>query len=118
MFYSVEQMPQPSSLGEFEQIVILAILRLGENAYGFTIRAEISARTGRETSVGALYATLDRLAEKGLLAARTGDPTPQRGGRAKRFFRVTAKGTEAVSRAQRAYHNLLDGLALPGVAHA
>ena len=111
-------MAQPSSLGEFEQIVILAILRLGDNAYGFTIRTEIKARIGREPSVGALYATLDRLAEKGLLAARTGDPTPQRGGRAKRFFTVTGSGIDAVASAQRAYQSLLSGLTLPGVAYA
>jgi len=85
-------MPRAQTLGEFEQIVLLAILRLGEKAYGVTIREEIMARTGREPSPGALYVTLDRLEEKGLVRSQFGDPTPQRGGRAKRFFSVSAKG--------------------------
>jgi DNA-binding PadR family transcriptional regulator len=105
-------------LGEFEQIVLLAILRLDENAYGVTIRAEIAACTDREPAPGALYTTLDRLQEKGLVTSRLGDPTPQRGGRAKRYFTVTAAGLEAVTRAQRSYQRLLDGLRLLGGAHA
>jgi PadR family transcriptional regulator PadR len=106
------------TLGEFEQMVLLAILRLGEKAYGVTIREEITARTEREPSPGALYVTLDRLEEKGLVRSRFGDPTPQRGGRAKRFFSVSAKGVESVARAQRSYQRLMQGLKLPGVAHA
>jgi len=111
-------MAQEYTLGEFEQVVLLAILRLKENAYGFTIGAEIAARTGRKPSAGALYATLDRLEGKGFVASRVGDPTPVRGGRAKRFFDVTGSGVDAVARAQRAYQSLLDGLTLPGVVHA
>lgn len=106
------------SLGEFEQVVLLAILRLEGNAYGFTIGAEIVARTGRKPSPGALYATLERLKGKGFVASRVGDPTPVRGGRAKRFFDVTGSGVKAVARSQRAYQRLLDGLTLPGVVHA
>ena len=106
------------TLGSFEQAVLLAILRLGENAYGVTIREEIIARTEREPSPGALYVTLDRLEEKGLVRSQFGDPTPQRGGRAKRFFSVSAKGVESVARAQRSYQRLMKGLKLPGVAHA
>src|SRR5690242_18254408 len=100
-------MPRTSSLGEFEQMVLLAILRLDENAYGFTIRREIAARTGRDPSPGALYVTLDRLEEKGFVRSRFGDPTPQRGGRAKRFFSVTASGVQCVARAQRSYQRLM-----------
>ncbi len=111
-------MPVQPSLGEFEQITLLAILRLGENAYGVTIAAEIEACTGRSASPGALYTTLDRLETKHLVRSAIGDPTPARGGRAKRFYTVTAPGIEAVSRAQMAYKCLLDGLHLPGVAHA
>jgi len=111
-------MPDVQTLGEFEQIVLLAILRLGENAYGVTIREEIIARTEREPSPGALYVTLDRLEEKGLVRSQFGDPTPQRGGRAKRFFSVNAKGVESIARAQRSYQRLMKGLKLPGVAHA
>jgi PadR family transcriptional regulator, regulatory protein PadR len=111
-------MPRAQTLGEFEQIVLLAILRLGDKAYGVTIREEITSRTGREASPGALYVTLDRLEEKGFVRSRFGDPTPQRGGRAKRFFSVSAKGVESVVSAQRSYQRLMRGLKLPGVAHA
>ena len=105
-------------LGEFEHIVLLAILRLGENAYGVTLRQEIRARTDRRPSLGALYTTVDRLEDKGLVRSRFGEPTAQRGGRSKRFFTVTAKGVEAIARAQRAYRRLLEGLVIPGVSHA
>jgi PadR family transcriptional regulator PadR len=111
-------MPDLAPLGEFEQIVLLAILRLGEKAYGVTIRAEITACTEREPSPGALYTTLDRLEDKGLVRSRLGDPTPQRGGRAKRYVTVTSSGIEAVVRAQRSYQRLRKGLRLPGLAHA
>jgi len=106
------------ALGEFEQVVLLAILRLGDDAYGVTIRREIAECTGREVAPGALYTTLDRLEEKGLVASKYGDPTPERGGRAKRYFTVTARGIRAVARAQRAYQRLLKGLVLPGGANA
>ena len=107
-------MESAPSLGEFEQIVLLAILRLKDQAYGVSIRSEISNRTGREPASGALYTTLDRLERKGLLKSRIGEPTRQRGGRAKRYYVVTAPGAAAVARAQRAFRNLLHGLKLPG----
>ncbi|MBV8847291.1 MAG: PadR family transcriptional regulator [Bryobacterales bacterium] len=106
------------TLGEFEQIVLLAIMRLGDDAYGVTIRSEIAVCTGREPSPGALYTTLDRLEDKGLLKSRVGDPSPRRGGRAKRYFAVSASGIKAVARAQKAYRKLLEGVQLPGLAHA
>lgn len=105
-------------LGEFEQIVLLAILRLHDQAYGVTIRAEIMECTGREPAPGALYTTLDRLEEKGFLTSRFGDPTPQRGGRAKRYFTVNAAGVKSVVHSQRSYQRLLEGLELPGITHA
>ncbi len=111
-------MPNAVLLGEFEQVVLLAILRAGENAYGVTIRAEIEACTDRDPSPGALYTTLDRLEDKGLVTSTFGEPTPQRGGRAKRYFTVTGSGMKAVARAQRSYQRLLKGLNLPGEAHA
>ena len=106
------------ALGEFEQVVLLAILRLGDAAYGVTIRHEIAECTEREPAPGALYTTLDRLEEKGLVASKYGDPTPERGGRAKRYFTVTTRGVHAVARAQRAYQRLLKGLVLPGGVRA
>jgi DNA-binding PadR family transcriptional regulator len=105
------------TLGDFEQIVLLAILRLGENAYGVTICQEIAAKTNRNPSPGALYTTLVRLEDKGLLKSRLGEPTAARGGRAKRFVKLTNSGIAAISRAQRAYQNLLSGVILPGLAY-
>lgn len=99
-------------LGEFEHIVLLAVLRLDEQAYGVTIRREIEVRTKREVSIGAIYATLYRLEAKGYVRSRVGDPTPERGGRSKRFFRITAQGASAVNRAHRALRNLTEGLDL------
>lgn len=111
-------MPTTPSLGEFEQIVLLAILRLPDNAYGVTIGAEITACTGREPAPGALYTTLDRLEDKGLVTSRLGDPTPQRGGRAKRYFVLNSKGLAAITRAQQSYRRLLEGCELPGLTYA
>jgi PadR family transcriptional regulator, regulatory protein PadR len=106
-----------SPLGEFEQVVLLAILRLDENAYGVSIKSEIAICTGRKPAPGALYTTLDRLEEKGLVKSRVGEPTPLRGGRSKRFFAVTPKGIESVAAAQRSFQRLLKGLKLPGVSY-
>ncbi|HEY1939292.1 MAG TPA: helix-turn-helix transcriptional regulator [Candidatus Angelobacter sp.] len=99
-------------LGEFEHIVVLALLRLEDQAYGVTVRQEIEFRTRREVSIGAVYATLDRLETKGYVKSHHGDPTPERGGRAKRFFRVTAKGVSAVNRTHRALQSMTEGLDL------
>ena len=105
-------------LGEFEQVVLMAILRLPDQAYAVSIRHEISTCTGREPSPGALYTTLDRLEAKGLIKSSLGDPTPQRGGRAKRYFKVSAKGLAALARVQQAYRRMLEGIVLPGVKYA
>lgn len=102
------------NLGEFEQVVLLAALRLGDEAYGVAIRDVIRQHTGRAVRPGALYTTLDRLEGKGLVTSRLGDPTPERGGRAKRFYTVTTSGTAAIARAQRCYRSLLEGLELFG----
>jgi len=100
------------SLGEFEQMVLLAALRLGDEAYGVTILAEIAERTGRTASPGAMYTTLHRMEDKGLIRFRDGAPTPERGGRAKRFVQVTKEGRSALASAQAAYRSLMDGLDL------
>jgi PadR family transcriptional regulator PadR len=101
-----------SSLGEFEQIVLLAILRLGDEAYGVSIRDEISTCTGRQPSPGALYTTLSRLEDKRMVRSRNGSPTAERGGRAKRFVSVTKSGQAALVNAQNAYRSLMTGLNL------
>jgi len=103
-------MPSRDYLGEFEHIIVLALLRLEDRAYGVTVRQEIEFRIKREVSIGAVYATLDRLEKKGCVKSRRGDPTPERGGRSKRFFSVTAKGVTAVNRTHRALQSMTEGL--------
>ena len=105
-------MPGRDYLGEFEHIVVLALMRLAERAYGVTVRQEIGFRTKREVSIGAIYATLDRLEAKGYVRSQLGDPTPERGGRSKRFFHVTAQGVAAVTRTQHAVQSMSEGLDL------
>jgi DNA-binding PadR family transcriptional regulator len=105
-------MPGREYLGEFEQIVLLALLRVGKDAYGVPVRREIEKQTRRSVSIGALYRTLDRLEGKGLVASRTGDPTPERGGRAKRYFRVEPLGLHALRRTRDALAVMWDGLDL------
>ncbi len=97
-------------LGEFEQIVLLAVLRLGKNAYGVTILEEIEKRTGRAVMIGAVYATLDRLEAKRYISSKIGDPTPERGGRAKRFFKITAQGSAALERSREILASMWAGL--------
>ena len=82
-------------LGEFEYLLITAAAGLGDEAYGAAIRAEIAQTTGRSCSIGALYTTIERLENKGMLKTWMGDATPQRGGRAKRMIRITPKGVQA-----------------------
>ena len=98
-------------LGEFEHIVVLALLRLGDRAYGRPCGRR-SIPHEREVSIGAVYATLDRLETKGYVRSRLGEPTPERGGRSKRFFRVTAKGLAAVNRTHHALECMTQGLDL------
>lgn len=97
-------------LGNFELMVLLALLRLGEDAYGVPILREIEERGGREAALGSVYATLGRLEEKGLVSSELGEPTPERGGRAKRYFRVTSQGLREVCQTRRALKKLWQGL--------
>jgi PadR family transcriptional regulator len=83
-------------LGEFEQIALLAILRLGDGAYAIPIREEIEDRTRRNVARGALYTALDRLETKGCVRSRMSDPLPERGGRSRRYYTVTASGLAAL----------------------
>ena len=101
-----------SYLGEFEHIVLLALLRLEDRAYGVSIRQEIQTRTKREVSIGAVYATLDRLETKGYVKSSLGEPTAERGGRSKRFFRTTAKGVTALNHTRQALRRMTEGLEL------
>ncbi len=94
----------------FELMVMLALIRLGDGAYGVPIAHEIQAQSGRPVLLGTVYAALDRLAKRGLVASELGDPTPERGGRAKRYFQLTPKGLREVREAQRALVNLWRGL--------
>jgi PadR family transcriptional regulator PadR len=89
-------------LTDFELMLVLAILRVGDRAYGVQIAREIEATVGRRVLLGAAYAALDRLEENGLVSSRTGSPTAERGGRAKRFFHVTARGVQAARETQQA----------------
>ena len=91
-------------------MVLLVLIRLGEDAYGVPICHEIERRSGREAALGSVYAALERLEEKGLVTSRLGDSTAVRGGRAKRYFRVTARGMQAVRETQRVLMNLWGGL--------
>jgi DNA-binding PadR family transcriptional regulator len=97
-------------LGNFDLMLLLALMRLGDDAYGVTIAQELEEQTGREVVVASVYATLERLQERRLVASRLGDATPERGGRAKRYFRITGAGLREVRDAQRSLMNLWAGL--------
>ena len=97
-------------LGEFEQLVLLALLRLGDDAYGVTVHAEIERRSGRAVTLGAVYKTLSRLEAKRLVGAYTGHPTPERGGRRKRHYRVQPAGRQALARSMATLRRMTVGL--------
>ncbi|HEX4912562.1 MAG TPA: helix-turn-helix transcriptional regulator [Vicinamibacterales bacterium] len=97
-------------LGEFEQVVMLALLRLGPDAYGAAVCTEIESRSGRGVSVSAVHTTLERLELKGLVKSRVGDPTPQRGGKRKRHYEVAAAGMKALQASYRSLRNMAAGL--------
>jgi PadR family transcriptional regulator PadR len=97
-------------LGGFELLVLLALIKLGEDAYGVTVAEEIQASSGRSVAIGSLYLTLKRLEQKKLVTSRRGEPTAERGGRAKTHFRVTGKGVRAAAHAQRTLMTLWSGV--------
>ena len=97
-------------LGEFEQLLLFALARLGAEAYGVTIAREIETRTGRAVSAGAIYTALERLEGRGFVASRLGEPTPQRGGKRKRYYRLEAAGVSALRRSQEALRAMARGL--------
>jgi PadR family transcriptional regulator PadR len=97
-------------LGQFELMVLLALMRLEDDAYGVTIANELEQQTGREVVVASVYATLERLQDRGLVSSSLGDATPERGGRAKRYFRITAAGLREVRYARQSLMSLWKGL--------
>lgn len=99
-------------LGEFEEVILLAIITLGKNAYGVSISEAIEEKTGKRVSTGALYTTLQRLEEKGFISSTMGDATPERGGRAKKYFTVENAGREAVASSSKARAAFTKGLDL------
>jgi len=100
-----------SYLGEFEELVLLAILKLKDNAYGTTVRDALEEATGRSISIGALYATFDRLERKGFVKSWQGEATPERGGRAKRYFDIEPSGREALRLSEKSRRHLVHKLA-------
>lgn len=105
-------MPRGEYLGEFEQLILLSVARLGDQAYGIAILEELHERTGTEVAVASVYAALDRLERRGLVASSVGEPTRQRGGRAKRYFALGAAGAVALRRSRHALDSLWEGLEL------
>jgi DNA-binding PadR family transcriptional regulator len=97
-------------LGEFEQLVLLALVRLGPEAYGVPVRREIEARTGRDVSLGAVYKTLERLERKGFVSSRVGEPTPERGGRRKKLYNLEPFGRRALEHSLRGLRRMTAGL--------
>jgi DNA-binding PadR family transcriptional regulator len=97
-------------LGEFEQMVLLALVRQGAEAYGVSICEDIIDRTGRDVSLGAVYKTLERLEDKGLVQSRVGEPTAERGGRRKKHYKVLAPGQRAPKESLAAIRRMTDGL--------
>ena len=105
-------MSRSAFLGEFEQITLLAVARLKDEAYGVAIRSEIEARSMRPVSIGSVYAALDRMERKGLIHSSVGSPTPERGGRAKRFYELRPPGLEALVSARDTLASLWENLEL------
>jgi DNA-binding PadR family transcriptional regulator len=98
------------TLGEFEQLVLLALVRLGEDAYGVTIQLEIAQRAHRDASLGTVYKTLLRLEEKGMVGSWAGEPSPRRGGRRKKHYRLLPTGTRELKRSLAALRGMTSGL--------
>ena len=100
-------MPKP--LGDFEKLVLFALLHLREDAYGAEIHREISTRTGRDIAIGAVYTVLHRLEKHGLITSRMGEPTPERGGRRKKFYILEPAGARALGESYEMLRRMADG---------
>ncbi len=98
------------SLGDLEQMILFSLISLGEDAYGASIRREIVGRTGKEVSAGAVYTVLERLESGGLVASRVGEPTPERGGRRRKHYRIRPDGARLLEATQERMRRMADGL--------
>jgi PadR family transcriptional regulator PadR len=103
-------MPKRNYLGDFELMVMLALMRLGDDAYGVPISREIEQQSGREVALGSVYAALERLESRGMVSSHLGKPTAERGGKAKRYFRVTSNGLRKTQETRLALMKLWRGL--------
>lgn len=112
LYYTAVVMKTERLLGGFETLLLLAVMRLDGAAYGVTVREELRAQAGKDVAVGAIYTGLARLEQRGLVESWAGDPTPERGGRAKRLYRATASGIRAIKDTQSAFRKLSSGLKL------
>ena len=103
-------MAAPKAISNFELMVMLALIRLGDEAYGVPVSEQIAERSGHDVALGSVYAALERLEDRGLVVSSIGDPTPERGGRAKKYFKVTNKGVEVVRDTQQTLTRMWKGL--------
>ena len=106
-------MTDRSYLGEFELMILLAVIHLGDQAYGVPISRELECHRGRSVSIGSVYAALERLESKELVTSNLGDPTPERGGKAKRYFRITKEGLRQVHETRRVLTRLWQNIPVP-----
>jgi PadR family transcriptional regulator PadR len=113
LFAIIEDMREHTYLGEFELMLLLTILRLGDDAYGVPLSRELGLMRGRDVSIGSVYAALDRLEMKGLVASSLGESTPERGGRAKRYFRITEQGLTSVHATRKVLSKLWKSIPSP-----
>jgi PadR family transcriptional regulator, regulatory protein PadR len=109
-FSIINEMAKREFMGGFELLVLLALIRLGDEAYGVPISEAIEESSGKEVALGSVYITLERLEQKGFVSSRLGEPTAERGGRAKTYFRITARGLREVRQARRTLMNLWQGV--------
>jgi DNA-binding PadR family transcriptional regulator len=113
-YYNAVIMKVNRLLGGFESLLLLAVIRLGDNAYGVSIRRELREKAHRDVAIGAIYTALDRLVRKGYVESRLGEPTAERGGRAKRYYRVSKAGLDVLRETQRSLLELIAGLDFDG----
>jgi len=106
-------MATPNAISNFELMVMLALMRLGDEAYGVPVSEQIAEQSGYDVALGSVYAALERLEDRGLVVSSIGDPTPERGGRAKKYFKVTGKGVEVVRDTRQTLTRMWKGLKTP-----